>query len=175
MQVPNKSDSPVHARIVTVRRIGNQSDMFTLPKAAVPLDRAFSVAFTRPTFQRVTLLILGAILSLRRRTITGILRDWGPLAHGHRSDLHPVLCCPVGSTCSLSCGLVAIILERVPEDQPVVCPADHTHPQHQGKPVYGKGRHHDACRSTHSHRVSVWGHHWVTLAIHIKVPFCSRP
>ena len=75
----------------------------------------------------------------------------------------------------MSCGLVAMILERVAEDQPVVCPADHAHPQHQGEPVYGKGRHHDACRSTHSHRVSVWGHQWVTLAIHIKVPFCSRP
>ena len=175
MQVPNKSDSPVHARIVTVQRIGKESDMFTLPKAAEPLVRAFSVAFTRPTFQRVTLLILGDILSLRRRTITGILRALGPLDQGHWSDLHRVLCCPVGSTCSLGCVLVAIILERVTEDQPVVCPADHTHPQHQGKPVYGKGRHHDACRSTHSHRVSVWGHHWVTLAIHIKVPFCSRP
>jgi len=149
--------------------------MFTLPKAAEPLVRAFSVAFTRPTFQRVTLWILGDILSLRRRTITGILRALGPLAQGHWSDFHRVLCCRVGSTCSLGCVLVAMILERVTEDQPVVGPADHTHPQHQGEPVYGKGRHHDACRSTHSHRVSVWGHHWVTLAIHIKFPFCSRP
>jgi len=149
--------------------------MFTLPKAAEPLVRAFSGAFTRPTFQRVTLLILGVILSLRRRTITGILRALGPLAQRHWSDFHRVLCCRVGSTCSLGCGLVAMILERVTEDQPVVGPADHTHPQHQGKHVYGKGRHHDACRSTHSHRVSVWGHNWVTLAIHIKVPFCSRP
>jgi hypothetical protein len=57
--------------------------MFTLPKAAEPLVRAFSVAFTRPTFQRVTLLILGAILSLRHRTITGMLRALGPLAKGH--------------------------------------------------------------------------------------------
>ncbi|HVT90630.1 MAG TPA: hypothetical protein VHD56_17375 [Tepidisphaeraceae bacterium] len=48
--------------------------MFTLPKAAVPLVRAFSVAFSGPTFQRVTLLIVGAILSLRQRIITGILR-----------------------------------------------------------------------------------------------------
>src|ERR1700710_1580383 len=74
-----KSDSPVHSLMLT-RRIGKESDMLTLPKAAEPLVRAFSVAFTRPTFQRVTLLILGAILSLRHRTITGILRALGPLA-----------------------------------------------------------------------------------------------
>ena len=72
--------------------------MFTWPKAAEPLVAAFSVAFTRPTFQRVTLLILGAILSLRQRTITGILRALGPLAKGHWSDFHRVLCCRVWST-----------------------------------------------------------------------------
>ena len=149
--------------------------MFTLPKAAEPLVRAFSVAFTRPTFQRVTLWILGVILSLRRRTITGILRALGPLAQGHWSEVHRVLCCRVGSTGSLGCGLVAMILERVAEDQPVVGPSDHAHPLHQGEPCYEKGRPHDPCRSTHSRRVWVWGHKWVTLAINIKFPFRSRP
>jgi hypothetical protein len=49
------------------------------------------------------------------------------------------------------------------------------HPQHKGKKVYGKGCHHDACRSTHSHVVWVWGHKWVVLAINVKFPFASRP
>lgn len=149
--------------------------MFTLPKAAEPLIRAFSVAFTRPTFQRVTLLILGAILSLRHRTITGILRALGPLAKGHWSDFHRVLCCRVWSTCALGRVLGAMIMELIPEDQPIVCPVDDTNPQHKGKHVCGKGCHHDACRSTHSHMVWVWGHKWVVLAINIKFPFASRP
>jgi len=149
--------------------------MFTLPKAAEPLVRAFSVAFTRPTFQRVTLLILGAILSLRHRTITGILRALGPLAKGHWSDFHRVFCCRVWSTCSLGRVLATMILELIPEDQFIVCPVDDTNPQHKGKHVYGKGCHHDACRSTHSHVVWVWGHKWVVLAINVKFPFASRP
>jgi hypothetical protein len=62
--------------------------MVRLPKAAQPLVWAFSVAFTRPTFQRVAVLILGAILSLRHRTVTGMLRAVGPLATGHWSDFH---------------------------------------------------------------------------------------
>ncbi len=56
--------------------------MSCLPKAAEPLVCAFSVAFTRPTFQRVAILILGAILSLRHRTVTAMLRVLGPLASG---------------------------------------------------------------------------------------------
>jgi hypothetical protein len=149
--------------------------MLSVPKAAEPLVSAFSVAFTRPTFQRVLVLILGAILALRHRTITGMLRAIGPLAEGHWSDFHRVLCRRVWSTWPLGKVLAAMVLELIPQDQPVVCPVDDTTPQHKGKHVYGKGRHHDACRSTHSHVVWVWGHKWVVLAINVSFPFASRP
>ncbi len=66
--------------------------MLSIPKAAQPLVSTFSVAFTRPTFQRVTVLILGAILAPRQRTVTNVLRTVGPLAQGHWSDFHRVLC-----------------------------------------------------------------------------------
>lgn len=149
--------------------------MLRLPTAAEPLVCAFSVAFTRPTFQRVTVMMLGAILCLRQHTVTAMLRAVGPLAKGHWSDFHRVLCCRVWSTWPLGKVLVALVLEWIPQDQPGVCPVDDTTPQHKGKHVYGKGCHHDACRSTHSHRVWVWGHKWVVLAINVKFPFCSRP
>ena len=149
--------------------------MFTWPKAAEPLIAVFSVALTRPTFQRVAVLLLGAILSLHHRTVTAMLRAVGSLARGHWSDCHRVLCCRVWSCRPLGKVLGAMVLELIPTDQPVVCPVDDTNPQHKGKCVYGKGKHHDACRSTHSHMVWVWGHKWVVLAINVKFPFASRP
>lgn len=149
--------------------------MLSWPQAAQPLVSAFSIAFTRPTFQRVAVLLLGAILSLRHRTVTALLRAVGALAKGHWSDFHRVLCCRVWSCRPLGKVLAAMVLELIPADQPVVCPVDDTNPQHKGKWVYGKGKHHDACRSTHSHIVWVWGHKWVTLAINVKFPFASRP
>ena len=149
--------------------------MVTIPKAAEPLVAAFSIAFTRPTFQRVVLLFLGAILSLRRRTVTAMLRVLGPLAVGHWSDFHRVLCRASWSLWPLGKVLAGMILELIPEDQAVVVPVDDTAVQHKGQRVYGKGRHHDAVRSTHSHVVWVWGHKWVVLAINVKFPFASRP
>jgi hypothetical protein len=149
--------------------------MWSMPKAAEPLVAAFSIAFTRPTFQRVTVLILGAILALRHRTVTGILRAVGSLARGHWSDFHRVLCWRVWSNWPLGRVLATFVLELIPPGQPVICPVDDTTPQHKGKQVYGKGRHHDACRSTHSHIVWVWGHKWVVLAINVKFPFAARP
>jgi hypothetical protein len=152
--------------------------VFQLPKTASALGglmAPFSVAFSRPTFQRVMVLMLGAILTLRQRTVTAMLRAAGPLAAGHWSDFHRVLCCRVWSAWPLGKVLAALILEQVPEDRPVVIPVDDTAVQHKGKHVYGKGRHHDAIRSTHSHVVWVWGHKWVVLAINVKFPFASRP
>ena len=68
--------------------------MVRLPKAAEPLVSGFSVAFTRPTLQRLVVLILGAILSLRQRTVAAMLRSVGSIAKsaGHWSDFHRVLC-----------------------------------------------------------------------------------
>jgi hypothetical protein len=149
--------------------------MIRFPKAAEPLVSAFSVAFTRPTFQRVLVLMLGAILSLRHRTVTAMLRAVGPLSQGHWSDFHRVLCCRVWSCWPLGKVLAAMVLEFIPIDQAVVCPVDDTTPQHKGKHVYGKGCHHDACRSTHRHVVWVWGHKWVVLAVNVQFPFASRP
>ncbi len=148
--------------------------MIRFPKAAEPLIYPFSVAFTRPTFQRVGLLIVGAILALRHRSITAILRAVGPLAKGHFSDFHRVLCCRVWSCWPLGRVLAAMILELIPDDQPVIVPADDTSTRHTGKRVYGKARHHDACRSTHSHVVWIWGHKWVVLAINVKFGFARR-
>ena len=149
--------------------------MFRMPKAAEPLISAFSIAFTRPTFNRAVVLMLGAILSLRHRTVTGMLRAVGPLARGHWSDFHRVLCRRVWSVWPLAKVLAHLVVELIPPDEPVLCAVDDTNPQHKGKRVYGKGRHHDACRSTHSHIVWVWGHKWVVLAIQVQFPFARRP
>jgi hypothetical protein len=157
-----------------VLRVGKESDV-DWSQAAEPLVSAFSIAFTRPTFQRVVVLLFGAIMALRQHTVTALLRTAGPLARGHWSDFHRVLCLRVWSNWPLGRVLAALVLELLPKDQPVICPVDDTTPQHKGKQVYGKGRHHDACRSTHSHVVWVWGHKWVVLAINVKFPFAVRP
>ena len=149
--------------------------MLSLPQAAEPLISAFSIAFSARTFQRVVVLLVGAILSLRQRTVTAVLQVVGPLARGHWSDFQRVLCRASWSLWPLGRVLAALILEIVPKDQPVVVPVDDTAVQHKGKQVWGKGRQRDALRSTHSHVVWLWGHKWVVLAINVKFPFAARP
>ncbi len=115
--------------------------MFTFSQAVEPLVSAFSIAFSRQTFQRVVVLILAAILSFRRRTITAMLEVVGPLARGHWSDFHRVLSRASWSTWTLGKVLAGLILDRVPAGQPVVIPVEDTAGQHTGFLAFADRRH----------------------------------
>lgn len=45
---------------------------------------------------------------------------------------------------------------------------------HPGPKVYGKGRHRDAVRSSHSYPAWRYGHEGVVLAVLVKFPFAAR-
>lgn len=148
--------------------------MLSLPSAAEPILMSLSVAFTQPTFQRILPLIVGAILAMGRRTVTGVLWTMRGVVRGHHSTYHRVFSRAVWSPWPLGKVLASAILRLIPEDEPVLVPMDDTTAQHRGKKVYGKGCHHDAVRSSHSHIVWRWGHRWVVLAISVKLPFTWR-
>ena len=135
---------------------------------------SFSVAFTEPTFQPILVLCVGAILTRGRRTVTGILRSVWALMDGHPSSYHRVFSRAVWSLWPLGKVLASAILRHIPPGQSVLISMDDTTAQHRGKHVYGKGCHHDAVRSSHTHVVWRWGHRWVVLAMSVKFPFTSR-
>jgi hypothetical protein len=149
--------------------------MLTLPAAAQSLLSRFSVAFTKPTFQRAMVLLVGFVLTPGRRTVTRTLWTTRNLWDGHFSDYHRVFSRARWSLWPLGRMLCGMILELVPPGQAVVVSVDDTAAQHRGKKVYGKGRHRDACRSTKTFKAWLWGHRWVVLAIHVKFPFATRP
>lgn len=156
-----------------------------LPAAVEPLLSRFSIAFTPRTFQRVLVLFVGSVLAVGRHTVTRVLWAARGVAGGHHTDYHRVFSRAKWSPWAAGRVLAAMVLELVPEGEPVVVTADDTTAMHKrsrnwrlpgdGKHVYGKGRHRDACRSTRGHTVWLWGHKWVVLAVNVTFPFCSRP
>jgi hypothetical protein len=149
--------------------------MLSLPKAAEPLFSRFSLAFSEPTFHRFVLLAVGAILAMGRRTTTAILSTVRTAAEGHPSSYHRVFSRSPWSPWVLGKVLAAVVLELVPSELAAILSVDDTVAHHKGTHVYGKGCHHDAVRSTHTHTVWKWGHKWVVLAINVKFPFATRP
>lgn len=59
--------------------------MNRIPKAAEPLIREVADAFTRPTSRRFVVLLLAALMTTGRRTVTNLLRTVSVLAPGHPS------------------------------------------------------------------------------------------
>lgn len=147
----------------------------SLPRAARPLVSQLSIAFSPATFQRVLVLIVGAVLASGRRTVAGCLWAARALASGESSSYRRVFSAASWSLRPLGRVLAAAALSHVPPGEAVVVSGDDTVAQHRGKKVYGKGKHRDSCRSSHSHTVWKWGHKWVVLAVNVTFPFCSRP
>jgi hypothetical protein len=154
--------------------IGKESIMLSIPSAAEQIFMSFYTAFTQPTFQRILPLAIGAILTVGRRTVTGVLWTMRAVVTGHPSTYHRVFSRASWSLWPLGKMLATAILHFIASDEPVLAPLDDTTAQHRGKHVYGKGCHHDAVRSARKHVVYRWGHRWVVLAISVKFPFSSR-
>ncbi len=145
-----------------------------LPPEALPLLAQLAPAFTQPTYRRFVTLLLAALLTTGRRTVANLLRTLGGLAKGHRTDYQRVLSRAPWSALDLACALAGFILLHLVPDGTVVLAGDDTVDGHPGKKVYGKARHRDPVRSTHSLTAWRYGHKWVVLAVLVRFPFATR-
>jgi hypothetical protein len=147
----------------------------TLPAFTVPVLSILQPAFTTPTYHRFLVLWLGAILTTGRRTITNICRTVRPHTQSHVSSSHRVFSQRRWSTWALARRLLTFLLTYMVPIGPVLLAGDDTVAERPGPHVFGKGRHRDGVRSTHSYTAYRWGHKWVVLAVLVKFPFAIRP
>jgi len=146
-----------------------------LPPEAHDLVQVLALHFTSPTYQRASTLLVGALLTTGRRTVANLLRTLRHLAPGHRTDYQRVLSRAPWSGLRLGCALVRFLIDRFIPEGPVKVVGDDTVDGHKGPKVYGKARHRDPVRSTHSYTAFRYGHKWVVLAVLVKFPFATRP
>jgi hypothetical protein len=149
--------------------------MSTVATQALPVLSLFVHACTPPTFLRLQLLAVAAILTTGRRTVCGLLRTLGHLAHGAPSSYHRVLSEAHWSGLRLAALLTRFLLWRCWPTGIVTLVGDDTVSAHPGRKVYGKARHRDPVRSSHSFTAWRWGHKWVVLAVLVRFPFATRP
>lgn len=148
--------------------------MSIIPLEAAWLLGEFAPVFTQPTFRRSMLLLLGAILTTGRRTVANVLRTVGNLAQGDPSSFQRVLSSARWSGLQLACALTRVIVRCFYSSGVILLAGDDTVDEHRGKKVYGKSRHRDAVRSSHSYTAHRYGHKWVVLSILVKFPFARR-
>jgi hypothetical protein len=146
-----------------------------IPACTMPVFTLFQPAFSNPTYHRFLVLVLAAILTTGRRTITNLLRTAGYKAPGHGSSYHRVFSQRRWSAWTLARLLITFLLDQIVPSGPVLLAGDDTVTEHPGPQVFGKGRYRDGVRSSHSYTAYRWGHKWVVVSILVKFPFATRP
>lgn len=149
--------------------------MANIPQGVLAVFHDWSDEFSETVWPRFRVLVFAAIVCVGRHTICRLLRIAGTLAEGHWSSYHRVLSKRRWSTWRLARILAERVVDRFVPRGLISISGDDTVTQHPGKKVYGKGRHRDAVRSTHSYTAWKWGHKWVVLAIHVRLPGSYRP
>lgn len=150
--------------------------MIRVPRDFRPLLVSLTDSFERSsTARRVILFFATAILIRGDRTVSAVLRLLILIEPLNASTYHRVF-----SYRRWSCrkmGLIIahfVVLRFAAEGDIKVC-GDETVDGHRGKKVYGKARHRDAVRSSHSHTVYRYGHKWIVLSILVDLPYTGRP
>jgi hypothetical protein len=142
----------------------------------IQLLSVFSIAFTAPTFAKITVLIFGTILAPGRRTVTAALRMMGLGDDPGYSKYHRVLNRDRWSPWLVSKILLSLIVSIfIPTEAPLLLVIDETLERRRGKQIKYKGWFRDPILSTKEHVVRALGIRWICLAILVSVPWSQRP
>src|SRR6516162_38201 len=145
-----------------------------LPRRARSLCDTLGRAFTRATALRLVVLLGAALLTVGQHTVANLLRTLGPLVPGDGSSYRRVFSQRRWSSWRLARLLTGWVFEHLLPDGPIYLAGDDTVDEHRGKHVYGKGRHRDPVRSTHTYTAFRWGHKWLVVAVLVRFPWARR-
>jgi hypothetical protein len=144
--------------------------MLTLPDAIIPILTPFSALFDRRTWMKVQVLLIGAILSPGKRTVTSALRVVGLSDDMTFPSYQHVLNRASWSSLQLSRVLLWLLLGYFgSKDAPLVFGIDETLERRRGKRIKAKGIYRDGVRSSKAS-----GLRWISLMWLTPIPWAGR-
>jgi hypothetical protein len=148
--------------------------MPTLPNKYSTILNAFAHLFSKRIWERVRILLAGAILSPAERTVTAALRAVGLSQEKHFQNYHRVLNRAVWSSVEASRILLMLLVGAFALFGPIVFGLDDTIERRRGEQIKAKGIYRDPVRSSHSHMVKASGLRWLSLMLLGPIPWAGR-
>lgn len=145
-----------------------------MPCEFVALMVAFAPLFSKPVFKHAQVLIMGAILAPRKRTITAALRVMGKSTDSHFQNYHRVLSRAVWSSLAASHILLRLLVSAFTPAGVLVMGLDDTIERRRGEKIKALGIYRDPVRSSHSHFVKASGLRWLSLMLLCEIPWAGR-
>ena len=135
----------------------------------------FRSAFTRPTWQKVVLLVEGTLLTHGHRTVTAALRAVGLQEEKRFNLFHQVLSRARWSPLLISRLLLLLLVQTfLPAGACVELVVDETLERRWGPRILKCGYYHDPVRSSQKHRRISRGLKWLCLMLIVTPPWTSR-
>jgi len=136
----------------------------------------FAPVFSDRVWSHALVLVVGAILSPEKRTVTAALRVMGLSDEQQFGKYHRVLSRAVWSSLALSRILLGLLVPLLlSADSPLPLVIDETLERRQGAKIRAKGVFRDAVRSTKARVVTSFGLRWISMLLVVKLPWARRP
>ena len=147
--------------------------MNSLPKLLLPIILPFASLFSKKVWPSATVLLIGAILSPGKRTVSAILRVMGLSDEPHFQTYHRVLSRARWSSLKASRCLFNQLIATFCPDGPLVLAIDDTIERRWGKKIAARGIYRDPVRSSDNHFVKTSGLRWLSLMVLSEIPFAQ--
>ena len=148
--------------------------MPTLPPEFGPFMIEFAPLFSKPVFNHVQVMLIGALLAPGKRTVTALLRIMGLDQDQRFHKYHRVLSRDRWSARKAGQILLEQLLRRFAPEGPLVFGIDETIERRRGKRIRAKGIYRDAVRSSRGHFVKASGLRWISLMLLTGIPWAAR-
>lgn len=145
-----------------------------IPVEIASIVLPFATLFSKPVWSNAQILLVGAILTTGKRTITSVLTVMGLSEEKHFQNYHRVLNRAVWSSLKASQILLTILVTTFVPTGPIIVGIDDTIERRKGTKIKARGIYRDPVRSSHGHFVKVSGLRWLVMMLLVEIPWAQR-
>jgi hypothetical protein len=149
-------------------------DPFLVPPVLVTWLSVFRPCFTAPAWNRVLVLVAGAVLAPGKRTVTQALRVMGLADEPGFRRYHEVLSRARWDARAVARRLLLYIIARLLPDGDVVVGLDDSIERRWGAKIKARGIYRDPVRSSKGQFVKTSGLRWLSLMVAVPIPWSGR-
>lgn len=145
------------------------------PSPIIQVLQHFRPAFTRPTWRKAKVLVIGTLLARGRRTVTAALKQMGLHDEGDFTLYHQVLNRACWSSLTMSRLLLQLIISTfIHAGGTVEIVIDETLERRWGPKISKRGHYRDKMKSSKEQAISSSGLRWVVMMVVVQVSWTGR-
>jgi len=148
--------------------------MLCVPVTLTRLIIRFAPLFSKRIWEHVLVLIVGALLTPGKRTVTAVLRIMGLSQERQFQKYHRVLNRARWSSVAVARELLGLVVDTFVPVGSVSVGIDDTLERRRGKKIKAKGIYRDPVRSSHTHMVKASGLRWLCALVLAEIPWAGR-